>query len=63
MSQGSDVTLLTDEQLAEAVASTLRRSGFTVEELEAQARSGEFENERARLTWGILSDWRRSRSS
>lgn len=46
-----------DEQdLRVAVRHSLDRSGFTFQELQAQAASGDFESVRARMAWVAIGD-------
>lgn len=56
------VDVATEAEAAQAAADLLREAGLSsMEELEAQAASGEFQSERARRAWFILapldSDW------
>jgi hypothetical protein len=55
-----EVELLTRDELADAIELTVRSTGFSLEELEDQAERGEFESERARLTWAVVLDERRA---
>mgnify|MGYP006892280554 FL=1 len=58
----NDVELVSFEELSESVAATVRRLGWSKEELAEQARRGEFVSERARLAWGLIRDLERVRS-
>ena len=54
-SGSDDVELWDRDELLGAVRSTVARSGFSVDELRAQAESGMFVSERARQTWRVVS--------
>lgn len=55
LSDGPVVELLSSEELAEAVEATVASAGLTLGELRAQAESGVFVSERARLIWWVVS--------
>ena len=49
------VEYATDEDIEVAVQSALESAGVSAEELKAQARSGRFSSENARLAWFAIS--------
>jgi hypothetical protein len=51
-----DVIEASEQDLREAVRHALARSGFTFDELQAQAASGHFETVRARMAWVAIGD-------
>ncbi|WP_298207571.1 hypothetical protein [Ferrimicrobium sp.] len=49
------VEYATDEDIEIAVQSALKSAGVSAEELRAEARSGRFSSENARLAWFAIS--------
>lgn len=56
MTPQQEVDIVTDEEIASAMASALEKLGLTVEALKEQAKLGKFQSERARLTWFAIRD-------
>ncbi|MGK2958981.1 MAG: hypothetical protein ACSLFB_11410 [Acidimicrobiales bacterium] len=50
-----NVEFASDDDVQAGVERSLAELGMTYEELEAQAKEGEFASERARLTWFMIS--------
>ncbi len=55
IAQNDDVEFATDDDVRGGVERALTELGLTYEELEAQAKDGQFSSERARLTWFMIS--------
>jgi hypothetical protein len=55
ITQNDDVEFASDDDVRAGVERALEELGLTYEELEAQAKEGEFSSERARLTWFMIS--------
>ncbi len=51
-----DVVEASEEDLRAAVGHALQRSGFNLEQLAEQARTGRFESIKARLAWVAIGD-------
>jgi len=51
MSDDRDVEVATEADLRIAVKNALDHCGLTYEQLEAQAKSGDFDSVRARIAW------------
>lgn len=55
ITENDDVEFASDDDVRAGVERALADLGLTYEQLEAQARAGEFSSERARLTWFMIS--------
>jgi hypothetical protein len=53
--QNDDVEFASDDDVRAGIERALANLGLTYEELEAQAKEGQFASERARLTWFMIS--------
>jgi len=49
------VERLDDTDANEIIAAALEKSGFTIDQLNEQAREGKFKSETARRTWFVIS--------
>ncbi len=56
MTPQQEVDIVTEEEIAEAVKRALDTLGLTIDDLKAQAQNGQFQSERARLTWFAIRD-------
>ncbi len=50
-----DDLVLSDEELDAAIENTLRKAGYTFNELKAQAAAGQFDSLHASRTWFVVS--------
>lgn len=57
MSEEAEVYVLSPEELIESRDSTLRGLGMTMDELRAEAESGEFRSVRAEFAWQAFKDF------
>lgn len=55
ITQNDDVEFASVDDVRAGVERALAELGLTYEELEAQAKAGQFSSERARLTWFMIS--------
>lgn len=55
ITQNDDVEFASDDDVRAGIERALAELGLTYEQLETQAKDGQFSSERARLTWFMIS--------